>query len=60
MIFRDKVVIITGASSGIGRALVYEFAGKGAKIVAAARSSEKLQDISKDLKAKNGRPDPSG
>ena len=53
MIFRDKVVIITGASSGIGRALVYEFAGKGAKIVAAARSSEKLQVISNDLKTKN-------
>ena len=53
MIFSDKVVIITGASSGIGRALVYEFAGKGASVVAAARSSQKLQDISKDLKAKN-------
>lgn len=47
---RDKVVIVTGASSGIGKALVYELAHQGAKIVMAARNIEKLLDIEKDLK----------
>ncbi len=41
--FDNKVVVITGASSGIGKALVYEFARRGgAKIVAAARSADQL------------------
>ena len=35
---KDKVVIITGASSGIGKALAFEFARRGAKIAAASRS----------------------
>jgi NAD(P)-dependent dehydrogenase (short-subunit alcohol dehydrogenase family) len=43
--FKDKVVVITGASSGIGEALAYEFARLGAKVVIAARSSEKLAEV---------------
>ena len=39
---RDKVVIITGASSGIGMAAAEAFASEGAKVVVAARSLEKL------------------
>jgi len=39
---RDKVVIITGASSGIGMAAAEAFASEGAKVVMAARSMEKL------------------
>jgi len=35
---KDKVVIITGASSGIGKALAFEFARRGSKIVLASRS----------------------
>lgn len=46
---KDKVVIITGASSGIGKALAYEFGNKGAKVVLAARNVEKLQEIVSDL-----------
>ena len=46
---KDKVVIITGASSGIGKALAYEFGRKGALVALAARNPEKLQEIVADL-----------
>lgn len=41
--FTNKVVIITGASSGIGLASAYQFAAEGAKVVLAARSADKLK-----------------
>ncbi|SMO40976.1 Short-chain dehydrogenase [Saccharicrinis carchari] len=47
---QNKVVIITGASSGIGLALAKEFAQRGSKLVLAARSSDKLHDIEEELK----------
>ncbi|MDE6451050.1 MAG: SDR family NAD(P)-dependent oxidoreductase, partial [Odoribacter sp.] len=50
---RNKVVIVTGASSGIGKALVYELARRGAKIAIASRNIEELLNIEQDLK-KNG------
>ena len=49
----DKVIIITGASSGIGKAFAYVFSDKGARVVLAARNKEKLEEIEQDLKAKN-------
>ena len=51
--FKDKVVIVTGASSGIGEAIAREFAAKGSKVMLAARSSERLSAIVADLKAKS-------
>lgn len=47
---KNKVVIITGASSGIGKALAYEFAARGASLVLAARRIDRLQEIKDDLK----------
>ncbi|HNY59149.1 MAG TPA: SDR family oxidoreductase [Bacteroidales bacterium] len=47
--FDNKVVVITGASSGIGKALVYEFARRGAKIVAAARSADQLSAMQHEV-----------
>lgn len=46
---KDKIVIITGASSGIGKALAFHFAEQGAKIVMAARNEEKLEAVAKEL-----------
>ncbi len=46
---KDKVVIVTGASSGIGKAIAYEFGNKGAKVVLAARNLAALQEIVSDL-----------
>jgi short-subunit dehydrogenase len=44
-IFKDKVVIVTGASSGIGEAIGREFARNGSKVVLAARSGPELSKI---------------
>ena len=53
MNFKDKVVLITGASSGIGRASAIKFAKKGAIIILVARRKEKLDQVDKDLKKFN-------
>jgi short-subunit dehydrogenase len=44
-----KVVIITGASAGIGRAAAKRFAAEGATVVLAARSADKLASLSAEL-----------
>ncbi len=51
---KDKVVIITGATSGIGKALAYEFAGRGAMVVIGARNYEKLLEVAEDIKLNGG------
>ena len=48
---QDKVIIITGASSGIGLACAREFAQRGAALALAARSIDKLETIQKELQA---------
>lgn len=47
--FKGKSVVITGASSGIGRALAYEFAAQGANVTLGARQEDKLREITEDL-----------
>ena len=48
---RNAVTIITGASSGIGKATAHVFARAGARLVLAARSLENLESLRKELKA---------
>jgi short-subunit dehydrogenase len=52
---KDKVVIITGASSGIGLACAREFAKQGAILCLAARSIDKLQEVKAELEAQGSK-----
>jgi NAD(P)-dependent dehydrogenase (short-subunit alcohol dehydrogenase family) len=54
MRFEGKVVIITGATRGIGEACAYEFAHEGAKVVACGRSTELGQRIAATVRANGG------
>ena len=47
--FKDKVIIITGASSGIGLASAKLFASFGAKLALAARSIDKLEALAREI-----------
>lgn len=52
--FQDHVVIITGASAGIGRALAVELAGQGAHVVVCARREERLQQLAAECNKLGG------
>lgn len=54
MSVENKVVVITGASSGIGEATAKLLAKSGAKVMLGARRKEKLQAIVKDIKNQGG------
>lgn len=47
--FTSKVIIITGASEGIGRELSHQLAAQGAKLVISARNSERLTSLKNEL-----------
>lgn len=55
MRFRDKVVWITGASSGIGEALAYAFYKEGANLILSARRTSELERVMSECK--NGAAD---
>ena len=46
---KNKVVVISGASSGIGKACAWHFAKNGSKVVLAARSNDKLKVIGEEM-----------
>lgn len=51
---RNKVVVVTGASSGIGRSIVLESAGRGATVILIARNKDKLEEIAAEADRKSG------
>ena len=52
MIFKDKTVIITGASAGVGAAAARKFADAGAKLMLVARSKRNLEAVAEELRDK--------
>jgi len=51
---KGKVALITGASSGIGRATAEAFAARGAKVVMAARRDSELAEVASGIQARGG------
>ena len=52
--YDDEVVLVTGAASGIGRALALAFAQAGAKLVLVDRTAEQLTETAKAITAQGG------
>jgi short-subunit dehydrogenase len=53
--WKQKVILITGASSGIGRALAVEWAGRGASVGLVARREEELHRVAAEVEGAGGR-----
>lgn len=52
---KNKCAVVTGASSGMGKAIVERFVKEGASVVAVARRQERLEDLRDSLKDEPGR-----
>jgi short-subunit dehydrogenase len=52
--FHDQVVIVTGASAGIGKALALQLAGQGARLAIAARRTERLEQVAAECRLRGG------
>lgn len=53
---RDKVVVIVGASTGLGKALATQFYLAGAKVIILARSIDKMGELCRELVSMPSRP----
>lgn len=55
MDYRDRVAIVTGASSGIGRCVARDLAARGARVVLAARREHELRETARDCSIRQAR-----
>lgn len=55
MRFENKSVVVTGASSGMGRQIALDFAKEGAAVVAVARRKERLEELAKEAEGLAGK-----
>ena len=51
---RDKIVLVTGASKGIGKAIAEAFAAEGSKVAIAARGAEELRRTASEISKGSG------
>ncbi len=54
-LFKDKIVVVTGSSAGIGRAIAYAFAGQGAHLGLISRNEQRLKTLQQELEAYNAK-----
>src|SRR6187455_3176816 len=54
MEFKDKGVVITGASRGLGAALGFELAAQGAKVALVARGEKRLEEVVQKIRSAGG------
>ena len=53
-VFHDQVVIVTGASAGIGKSLALQLASQGARLVLAARRADRLEQVAAECRQRGG------
>lgn len=58
-LLHDRIILITGATAGIGRALAIHAAAHGAQVILHGRSVKKLEEIYDEIEALDGAPRPS-
>ncbi len=58
-LLRDRIILITGASDGIGKALALHSAGLGAQVILHGRNVGKLEEVYDEVEAIEGAPRPS-
>ena len=53
--YKNKIVLVTGASTGIGRAMAIDLAAQGAELILTARSKEQLDTLAQEIRGMGGK-----